>query len=146
MVVHKAIRMDVTRAKIHAHILWGPICMYSSWWLAVCVERESNEMSILDHCQSRIEYFLRKLWFHVTSKKSYRWVGLCQHKWSPSASCKFNAFPYLVGFVVERVAWGWVCLPVLQFFPANIIPLVLHTSLGQHQCHMIAIIHSILQS
>jgi len=130
MVVRKAMHMSVTRAEVHAHILWGQICMYRSWWLAVSVEKDSNEVSVLDHYQSRIEYFSRKLWFHVTSKKSYRWVGLCQHKWSPSASCKFIALPHLVGFVVERVALGWVCLPVLQFFPANIIPLVLHASLG----------------
>lgn len=130
MVVSKTIRMGITRAKIHAHIVWGPIWVYSSCWLACCVEKDSNVMSVLDHSQSRTEYFLRKLWLLVTSKKSYRRVGLCQHKWSPTARCKFNALPLLVGFVVERVALGWVCLPIVQLFPANFIPLVLHTSLG----------------
>lgn len=47
MVMSKAIHMGITRAKIHAHILWGPICVYSSCWLAFCVEKDSNEMSVL---------------------------------------------------------------------------------------------------
>jgi len=130
MVVSKAIHMGITGAKIHAHILWGPICVYSSCWLAFCVEKDNNVMSVLDHCQSCMEYFLRKLWFHATPKKSYRWVGLCQHKWSPTATCKFNALSLLVEFVLERAALGWIYLPILQFFPANFILLVLHTSLG----------------
>jgi len=130
MVMSKAIRMGITRAKILAHILWGLVCVYSSCRLAFCVGKNSNVTSVLDHCQSCMEYFLRKLWFHVTSKKSYRRVGLCQHKWSPTAMCEFNALLLLMGFVVEGVALGWVCLPIFQFFTANFIPLVLHTSLG----------------
>ena len=46
----------------------------------------------------------------------------------------FNARPFHVWFVVEKVVLGQVSVRVLWFFPVIIIPLVLHTHLHLHVC------------
>jgi hypothetical protein len=66
----------------------------------------------------------------------------CFSLWRP----RFIPWPGHMGFVVDRVALWLVLFYVLQFYPAFIIPPMLHTQSGTcHQNYIIRAVDSILE-